>query len=173
MLGASAHTDRLLLGFGRSESTTTSNAQQDLYRRQEATSGNRDMYQEVDLIDIALGSARKQCDDAKERANRLSVTVDRLRDALSRFMSKVGRRRRSAGPAGAGRGAKWDDEKEQSVLSLLVFRAGWLNHRKLLTLRQSRSAEHYFTLLPSRSANLLAQRPSCEKHRTRCVQALC
>lgn len=48
------------------------------------------MYQEVDLIDIALGSARKQCDDAKERANRLSVTVDRLRDALSRFMSKVG-----------------------------------------------------------------------------------
>lgn len=47
------------------------------------------MYQEVDLIDIALGSARKQCDDAKERANRLSVTVDRLRDALSRFMSKV------------------------------------------------------------------------------------
>lgn len=62
---------------------------QDLHRRQEATSGNRDMYQEVDLIDIALGSARKQCDDAKERANRLSVTVDRLRDALSRFMSKV------------------------------------------------------------------------------------
>lgn len=56
---------------------------------QEATSGNRDMYQEVDLIDIALGSARKQCDDAKERANRLSVTVDRLRDALSRFMSKA------------------------------------------------------------------------------------
>ncbi|CAM9292147.1 unnamed protein product [Scytosiphon promiscuus] len=55
----------------------------------EALSGNRDMYQEVDLIDIALGSARKQCDDAKERANRLSVTVDRLRDALSRFMSKV------------------------------------------------------------------------------------
>lgn len=47
------------------------------------------MYQEVDLIDIALASARKQCDDAKERANRLSVTVDRLRDALSRFMSKV------------------------------------------------------------------------------------
>ncbi|CAM9203014.1 unnamed protein product, partial [Ectocarpus fasciculatus] len=61
----------------------------DLHRRQEATSGNRDMYQEVDLIDIALGSARKQSDDAKERANRLSVTVDRLRDALSRFMSKV------------------------------------------------------------------------------------
>lgn len=47
------------------------------------------MYQEVDLIDIALGSARKQCDDAKERANRLGVTVDRLRDALSRFMSKA------------------------------------------------------------------------------------
>lgn len=70
-------------------STSTCNVQKDLYRRQEATSGNRDMYQEVDLIDIALGSARKQCDDAKERANRLSVTVDRLRDALSRFMSKV------------------------------------------------------------------------------------
>lgn len=60
-----------------------------MHRVQEATAGNRDMYQEVDLIDIALGSARKQCDDAKERANRLSVTVDRLRDALSRFMSKV------------------------------------------------------------------------------------
>ncbi|CAN0388230.1 unnamed protein product, partial [Discosporangium mesarthrocarpum] len=55
----------------------------------ELTSGNRDMYQEVDLIDIALSSARKRCDDAKERANRLSVTVDRLRDALARFMTKV------------------------------------------------------------------------------------
>eukprot|EP00752_Nemacystus_decipiens_P014297 g12717.t1 len=78
----------------RIESLRKENHQQrlwldDLHRRQEATSGNRDMYQEVDLIDIALGSARKQCDDAKERANRLSVTVDRLRDALSRFMSKV------------------------------------------------------------------------------------
>lgn len=57
---------------------------------QDVASGNRDMYHEVDLIDVALVSARKQCEDAKERANRLSVTVDRLGDALSRFMSKVG-----------------------------------------------------------------------------------
>ncbi|CAM9811109.1 unnamed protein product, partial [Chrysoparadoxa australica] len=52
-------------------------------------SGNRDIYQEVDLIDQALASSRKQGDDAAERANRLSVTVDRLRDTLARFMSKV------------------------------------------------------------------------------------
>lgn len=69
--------------------TTTTVVEQDRQRLQEATSGNRDVYQEVDLIDVALVSARKQRDDAKERANRLSVTVDRLRDALSRFMSKV------------------------------------------------------------------------------------
>lgn len=56
---------------------------------QDVAAGNRDMYHEVDLIDVALVSARKQCEDAKERANRLSVTVDRLGDALSRFMSKV------------------------------------------------------------------------------------
>lgn len=73
-----------------------SKLKKDLHRVQEASSGNRDIYQEVDLIDVALGSARKQCDDAKERANRLSVTVDRLRDAISRFMSKVGRRHHSS-----------------------------------------------------------------------------
>ncbi|CAM9630102.1 unnamed protein product [Laminaria digitata] len=78
----------------RIESLRKENLQQrqwldDLHRMQDVASGNRDMYHEVDLIDIALGSARKQCEDAKERANRLSVTVDRLGDALSRFMSKV------------------------------------------------------------------------------------
>lgn len=80
----------MLVCAPRGFTLSSANNKQELHGVQEATSGNRDMYQEVDLIDIALASARKQSDDAKERANRLSVTVDRLRDALSRFMSKVG-----------------------------------------------------------------------------------
>ncbi|CAM9265222.1 unnamed protein product [Phaeothamnion confervicola] len=62
---------------------------EDLRAVTEASSVNRDMYQEVDLVDVALTSARKQCDDAQQRADRLSLTVDRLRDALARFMSRI------------------------------------------------------------------------------------
>lgn len=65
---------------------------EELRSLRDATSGNRETYQEMDLVDAALGGARKLCDDSAERANRLRVTVDRLRDAVARFLSKVDNR---------------------------------------------------------------------------------
>lgn len=61
----------------------------DLASAAEVSAGNREVYQEVDLIDEALASARKHCEEAKSKANRLHVTLDSLRDALVRFVRKV------------------------------------------------------------------------------------
>jgi len=61
----------------------------ELINRTEANAGNREVYQEVDLIDVAVGSATKQCDDSRGRATRLSVTIGELRETISRFLSKV------------------------------------------------------------------------------------
>ena len=61
----------------------------DIIRRTEMNAGNREVYQEVDLIDVAVGSATKQCEDSNGRATRLSVTIGELRETCSRFLSKV------------------------------------------------------------------------------------
>jgi hypothetical protein len=61
----------------------------ELISRTEANAGNREVYQEVDLIDVAVGSATKQCDDSKNRSTRLSVTIGELRETIARFLSKV------------------------------------------------------------------------------------
>mmetsp|Transcript_12778 Transcript_12778/g.16472 ORF Transcript_12778/g.16472 Transcript_12778/m.16472 type:complete len:669 (-) Transcript_12778:230-2236(-) len=79
---------------GRIDGLKTGNQQlkqrlADLASAAEGSAGNREVYQEVDLIDEALASARKHCEEARDRANRLHVTLDSLRDALVRFVRKV------------------------------------------------------------------------------------
>jgi hypothetical protein len=64
----------------------------------DALHSKREAYQEVDLIDVALATARKQCDDSATRANRLSVTIDVLRNAVARFLTKVDNRTHETAP---------------------------------------------------------------------------
>ncbi|GMH94753.1 hypothetical protein TrVE_jg11067 [Triparma verrucosa] len=58
-------------------------------QRTVGNAGNREVYQEVDLIDNAVGSAVKQCEDSKQRATKLSVTIGELRETVARFLSKI------------------------------------------------------------------------------------
>lgn len=50
---------------------------------------NRQMYQEVDMKDAALTSARKEGDDCREREQRLRKGIEGLRRSLPRFLQKV------------------------------------------------------------------------------------
>jgi len=61
----------------------------DVIRRTEANAGNREVYKEVDLIDMAVNSAAKICDTSKMRSTRLSVTIGEMRETIGRFLSKV------------------------------------------------------------------------------------
>jgi len=61
----------------------------EVIHRTEANAGNREVYKEVDLIDVAVTSAAKNCDDSKLRSTRLSVTIGELRETIGRFLSKV------------------------------------------------------------------------------------
>ena len=60
-----------------------------LIARTEANAGNRQVYREVDEIDLTTAGVLKQCEDSKGRATRLSVVIGELREAISRFMSKL------------------------------------------------------------------------------------
>mmetsp|Transcript_10429 Transcript_10429/g.15869 ORF Transcript_10429/g.15869 Transcript_10429/m.15869 type:complete len:622 (-) Transcript_10429:279-2144(-) len=50
---------------------------------------NRQMYQEVDMKDAALTTARKEGDDCRERDQRLRKGIESLRRAVPRFLQKV------------------------------------------------------------------------------------
>ncbi len=52
---------------------------------------NRQMYQEVDMKDAALATARRESEDCVERENRLKNNIDALRRAIPRFLVKVNR----------------------------------------------------------------------------------
>jgi hypothetical protein len=50
---------------------------------------NRQIYQEVDMKDAALTSARKEGDDCREREQRLRKGIEGLRRSIPRFLQKV------------------------------------------------------------------------------------
>ena len=50
---------------------------------------NRQIYQEVDMKDAALNSARKEGDDCRERDQRLRKGIEGLRRSIPRFLQKV------------------------------------------------------------------------------------
>lgn len=50
---------------------------------------SRQVYQEVDMKDIALTAASKQCDECKDRDYRLRVNIESLKQSLPRFLTKV------------------------------------------------------------------------------------
>lgn len=56
---------------------------------EEASSGNREVYKEMDSFNSGLGKARKHCEDARERARRSNVTLEQLKLAVARFRSKI------------------------------------------------------------------------------------
>lgn len=50
---------------------------------------NRQMYQEVDMKDAALASARKEGDEFQERDHRLKKSIESLRRSIPRFLQKI------------------------------------------------------------------------------------
>ena len=50
---------------------------------------NRQMYQEVDMKDAALASARKEGDDFQEKDYRLKKNIESLRRSIPRFLQKI------------------------------------------------------------------------------------
>lgn len=50
---------------------------------------NRQVYQEVEMKDAALNTARKEGDDCREREYRLRKSIEGLRRAVPRFLQKV------------------------------------------------------------------------------------
>jgi len=58
-------------------------------RKLQMLASNRQMYQEVDMKDAALTSARKEGDDCRERDQRMRKGVESLRRAVPRFLQKV------------------------------------------------------------------------------------
>lgn len=52
---------------------------------------SRQVYQEVDMKDAALASARKECEECKEREHRLRLNIESLTRAFPRFLTKITR----------------------------------------------------------------------------------
>lgn len=50
---------------------------------------SRQVYQEVDMKDAALATARKEFDECKEREHRLRINLESLKRALPRFLTKM------------------------------------------------------------------------------------
>lgn len=50
---------------------------------------NRQMYQEVDMKDAALASARKEGDEFQEKDHRLKKNIEALRRSIPRFLQKI------------------------------------------------------------------------------------
>ncbi len=50
---------------------------------------NRQIYQEVELKDAALSTARKELDECKEKNHRLKLNIESLRRSFPRFLTKV------------------------------------------------------------------------------------
>lgn len=55
----------------------------------EASAGNREIYQEMDTFNKGLGKALRQCEEAKDRKVRSKVTLEQLKLAVARFRSKI------------------------------------------------------------------------------------
>lgn len=55
----------------------------------EKLSSNRQVYQEVDMKDTALASARKEAEDCLRKEYRLRVNIEALKRGLPRFLTKV------------------------------------------------------------------------------------
>ena len=55
----------------------------------EASAGNREIYQEMDTFNKGLGKALRQCEEAKDRKVRSKVTLEQLKLAVARFQSKI------------------------------------------------------------------------------------
>lgn len=49
----------------------------------------RQIYQEVDMKDSALASARKECDSCREREYRLRQQIESLKRSIPRFLTKL------------------------------------------------------------------------------------
>lgn len=56
---------------------------------QEILSSSRQVYQEVDMKDTALASARKECEECRRKEYRLRVNIESLKRGLPRFLTKV------------------------------------------------------------------------------------
>jgi hypothetical protein len=50
---------------------------------------SRQVYQEVDMKDAALSSARKECNECKERESRLRQNIESISRAFPRFLTKI------------------------------------------------------------------------------------
>lgn len=50
---------------------------------------SRQVYQEVDMKDAALNSARKECDECRDREHRLRINIEAIRRAFPRFLTKI------------------------------------------------------------------------------------
>jgi hypothetical protein len=50
---------------------------------------SRQIYQEVDLKDSTLAATSKACEEAKERDFRLRLSIEELKQAIPRFLTKV------------------------------------------------------------------------------------
>mmetsp|Transcript_18727 Transcript_18727/g.31382 ORF Transcript_18727/g.31382 Transcript_18727/m.31382 type:complete len:648 (-) Transcript_18727:163-2106(-) len=59
-----------------------------VYRIQQLAS-SRQIYQEVDLKDSALAMTSKECDESKDRAHRLKLSIGSLKQSIPRFLVKV------------------------------------------------------------------------------------
>mmetsp|Transcript_1432 Transcript_1432/g.3714 ORF Transcript_1432/g.3714 Transcript_1432/m.3714 type:complete len:587 (-) Transcript_1432:278-2038(-) len=67
----------------------TTRAVEDIKASTEAGSGNREVYQELDLIDSALTTARRQCSDSTERAARMHVILNEVQRFVKRLLERV------------------------------------------------------------------------------------
>eukprot|EP00968_Pinguiococcus_pyrenoidosus_P020158 scaffold2314_cov267-Pinguiococcus_pyrenoidosus.AAC.4 len=89
----------LLVGFAdgvrkrieelRKYNETTMRAMGDLKAKTDAESRNRETYQELDLIDSALATARRQCADSSERAVRMHVILNEVQSFVTRLLERV------------------------------------------------------------------------------------
>jgi chromosome segregation ATPase len=50
---------------------------------------SRQVYQEVDMKDAALSSARKECNECRERESRLRQNIESISRSFPRFLTKV------------------------------------------------------------------------------------
>jgi hypothetical protein len=59
-----------------------------VFRIQQLAS-SRQIYQEVDLKDSALAATSKECDECKDREFRLRLSLESLKQAIPRFLTKI------------------------------------------------------------------------------------
>lgn len=73
----------------KSKKTTYEELLEKSNQKLQLLASNRQIYQEVDMKDAALATARKEGDDCRERDQRLRKGIEGLRRSIPRFLQKV------------------------------------------------------------------------------------